>query len=90
MPTYKITTRVDFEFEVEAETLEDAEKIAFTDYQKLATDVQVVEIWAESDSEEEEDEEDEDNEPDESWFDGDALASAGHGTDEDYGYYGDE
>ena len=24
---------------------------------------------------------------DESWFDGDALASAGFGTDEDYGYY---
>jgi hypothetical protein len=22
--------------------------------------------------------------------DGDALASAGHGTDEDYGYFGDE
>lgn len=24
---------------------------------------------------------------DESWFDGDALASVGFGTDEDYGYY---
>lgn len=27
-------------------------------------------------------------EPDESWFDTDALASAGFGTDEDYGYFG--
>jgi hypothetical protein len=27
-------------------------------------------------------------EPDESWFDADALASAGFGTDEDYGYFG--
>jgi hypothetical protein len=25
---------------------------------------------------------------DETWFDGDALASAGFGTDEDYGYFG--
>ena len=31
----------------------------------------------------------EDYEPDESWFDGDALASAGFGTDEDYGYEND-
>lgn len=32
----------------------------------------------------------EDNEPyeDESWMDADALASAGFGTDEDYGGYG--
>ena len=30
------------------------------------------------------------NIPDESWMDGDALASAGWGTDEDYGYYGEE
>ena len=39
----------------------------------------------------EEEEEDEDYEPDDSDFaDGDALASAGWGTDEDYGYFGDE
>jgi hypothetical protein len=30
------------------------------------------------------------SEPDDSWMDGDALASAGWGTDEDYGYYGEE
>ena len=30
------------------------------------------------------------SEPDDSWMDGDALASAGWGTDEDYGYYGGE
>ncbi len=39
--------------------------------------------------EDDEDEDDSDNEPDGSWMDADALASAGHGTDEDYGYYGD-
>ena len=27
---------------------------------------------------------------DESWFDGDALASVGWGTDEDYGFYGED
>ena len=30
------------------------------------------------------------NEPSDAWHDADALASAGMGTDEDYGYYGDE
>jgi hypothetical protein len=30
------------------------------------------------------------SEPDDSWMDADALASAGWGTDEDYGYYGEE
>jgi hypothetical protein len=29
-------------------------------------------------------------EDDGDWMDGDALASAGFGTDEDYGYYGGE
>jgi hypothetical protein len=29
-------------------------------------------------------------EDDGDWMDGDALASAGWGTDEDYGYYGDD
>ena len=29
-------------------------------------------------------------EPDEGWMDADALASAGWGTDEDYGFYGYE
>ena len=29
-------------------------------------------------------------EEDGDWMDGDALASAGWGTDEDYGYYGDD
>lgn len=29
-------------------------------------------------------------EPDDSYADAEALASAGFGTDEDYGYYGDE
>jgi hypothetical protein len=33
--------------------------------------------------------ESQDYEPDESWWDADALASAGWGTDEDYGYYGE-
>lgn len=27
---------------------------------------------------------------DEAWMDADALASAGHGDDEDYGYFGDD
>ena len=32
-----------------------------------------------------------DYEDNDNWdMDGDALASAGYGTDEDYGYYGDE
>jgi len=30
------------------------------------------------------------DEPDDSTADAEALASAGFGTDEDYGYYGDE
>lgn len=30
------------------------------------------------------------DEPDDSYADAQALASAGFGTDEDYGYYGDE
>ena len=30
------------------------------------------------------------SEADDSWMDADALASAGWGTDEDYGYYGEE
>jgi hypothetical protein len=30
------------------------------------------------------------DEPDDSTYDAEALASAGFGTDEDYGYYGDE
>jgi hypothetical protein len=30
------------------------------------------------------------NEPNDSWHDGDALASAGMGTDEDYGFYGED
>ena len=30
------------------------------------------------------------NEPNDSFADAEALASAGFGTDEDYGYYGDE
>ena len=39
----------------------------------------------------EQDEYDEDPvEPDDSYADAQALASAGFGTDEDYGYYGDE
>ena len=38
----------------------------------------------------EEGDEDSHGEPDENWFDGDALASAGRGTDEDYGYFGEE
>lgn len=39
----------------------------------------------------EEGEYDEDTfEPDDSYADAQALASAGFGTDEDYGYYGDE
>ena len=32
----------------------------------------------------------EDDCEDDSWSDGDSLASAGHGTDEDYGYYGED
>ena len=32
---------------------------------------------------------DEPNEPSDAWHDADALASAGMGTDEDYGYYGE-
>ena len=44
----------------------------------------------EVEDEDEDEEDNSDNEPDGSWMDADALASAGHGTDEDYGYYGDE
>jgi hypothetical protein len=88
MSNWNITVRVDYNFDVEAETQEQAEKIAWDNYAKLGVDVQIVEIWTEEETEDKD--EDEDNEPDESWFDGDALASAGHGTDEDYGYYGDE
>ncbi len=33
---------------------------------------------------------DEPNEPNDVWHDADALASAGYGTDEDYGCYGPE
>jgi hypothetical protein len=86
MSNWNITVRVDYNFDVEADTQEEAEKIAWDNYAKLGVDVQIVEIWTEEETEDK----DEDNEPDESWFDGDALASAGHGTDEDYGYYGDE
>ena len=32
---------------------------------------------------------DEPNEPSDAWHDADALASAGMGTDEDYGYFGE-
>lgn len=86
MPEYNITVRVDYNFDVEAETQEEAEKIAWDEYQKRGVDVQIVEIWVDENS----DDEDEDSEPDGSWMDEDALSSAGHGTDEDYGYYGDE
>jgi len=86
MSNWNITVRVDYNFDVEADTQEEAEKIAWDNYAKLGVDVQIVEIWTSNEDEDK----DEDNEPDESWFDGDALASAGHGTDEDYGYYGDE
>lgn len=86
MPEYNITVRVDYNFDVEAETQEEAEKIAWNEYQKRGVDVQIVEIWVDENS----DDENEDNEPDGSWMDADALESAGHGTDEDYGYYGDE
>lgn len=86
MPEYNITVRVDYNFDVEAETQEEAEKIAFDEYQKRGVDVQIVEIWVDENL----DDEDEDSEPDGSWMDEDALSSAGHGTDEDYGYYGDE
>lgn len=37
----------------------------------------------------EEDDDDEDSERDDEGADAEWLASAGHGTDEDYGYYGD-
>jgi len=86
MSEYNITVRVDYNFDVEAETQEEAEKIAWEEYQKRGVDVQIVEIWVDENDEDS----NEDSEPDESWFDGDALASAGHGTDEDYGYSGDE
>lgn len=37
-----------------------------------------------------EDEDYDNYEDDGDWMDGDALASAGYGTDEDYGYYGED
>jgi hypothetical protein len=37
-----------------------------------------------------EDEDYDNYEDDGDWMDGDALASAGFGTDEDYGYYGED
>ena len=44
------------------------------------------------DDSEDEDEDDFDREPieDDMWADSNALASAGWGTDEDYGFYGDD
>lgn len=90
MAEWNITVRVDYNFDVEAETQEEAEKIAWNEYQKRGTDVQIVEIWTDEADQDEDEDEDEDNEPDGSWMDEDALSSAGHGTDEDYGYYGDE
>ena len=39
-------------------------------------------VWSSADEEP--------NEPNDSWHDGDALASAGMGTDEDYGLYGED
>jgi len=39
-------------------------------------------VWSSADEEP--------NEPNDSWHDGDALASAGMGTDEDYGFYGED
>lgn len=43
--------------------------------------------WAE-DGEDDSEGEEEDS-LDDSWYDSDTLASAGWGTDEDYGYYGE-
>lgn len=43
-------------------------------------------VWQEA---EEELEEDYSSDLEDSFADSDALASAGHGTDEDYGYYGE-
>lgn len=42
--------------------------------------------WTDEDKEDFADSHEEDGD----WMDGDALASAGWGTDEDYGYYGDD
>ena len=42
--------------------------------------------WTDEDKEDFADSHEEDGD----WMDGDALASAGWGTDEDYGWYGDD
>ena len=53
---------------------EEVEQLAFQAMQKAGVDLEF----------------DDDFEENDNWdMDGDALASAGFGTDEDYGYYGD-
>lgn len=47
-------------------------------------------FWTDEDKEEFAAEHEDSFEEDGDWMDGDALASAGWGTDEDYGYFGGE
>ena len=46
--------------------------------------------WLVLDDEDDDTESEDDGQGDDVWADSDALASAGHGTDEDYGFYGND
>jgi len=85
MATYSVKVVMTLEYEVEADNEADAEEMGYKwqDYLHHYDGLDSIEVSEVSDEDE-----DGDNEPDGDWMDGDALASAGWGTDEDYGYYG--
>ena len=85
MAKYNVKVVMTLEYEVEADNEADAEQQGYKwqEYLHHYDGLDSIEVEEVSDEEE-----DGDNEPDGSWMDADALASAGWGTDEDYGYYG--
>ncbi len=72
MPVYKVVMTVEFEGEIEADSQEEAERLAIYDDTVFYQGVESIEV--------EEIEEEPDDETDDAY----ALASAGHGSDEDY------
>ncbi len=74
MPRYNVVMLVEFAGEIEADSQEEAERLAIYDSTVFYEGVDSIEI------EEIEEEEDADDETDDAY----ALASAGHGDDEDY------
>lgn len=76
MPRYNVVMLVEFAGEIEADSQEEAERLAIYDSTVFYEGVDSIEI----DEIEEEDEEDAQDETDDAY----ALASAGFGTDEDY------